>query len=383
MYWIPFYSGYYTFAFLNPYYFNNPYNKHNEDKYYLIAYNDINNYYFNFQYNFNYFNENDAIYVPKLQKKKIKETKGPFDNFIQIDPPNKENSTLILSVSSCYGYATFHILSEFNGHIGSYKNYPYDTFIGYSLPEYINKKQLYIYFESFNNELDFTYDYVPLVKNYSHKYSNLSEEIKVNNTYSGNVKIQFYPFILNEDIKYQLYLVKTNETIKCRCNFDNINSDIKKIINIGIFRIDENSNNKTIETEINLKLGNEEIYGLKLTIFGATVNNFHIENFYKIISFDYFYQKEKKSNSWLFIIILIIIIICGIVICIYKRRKKKININNNIITSNLENNIKVNLNNENIIPTNFNIENIPNEYPINNNPENLDAPCVANIGTKN
>ena len=164
---------YYTFAFLNPYYFNNPYNKHKEDKYYLILYNNINYYYFGFYYDFIHFDENDAIYVTNLKKKKmqISEDFSFYNHFIQIDPPNKENTTLILSVSSCYGYAYFYILSEFNGHIISY-NYPYDSFIYINLPEYINKQQLYIYFESFNNELDFTYDYVPYINNYSIKYSN-------------------------------------------------------------------------------------------------------------------------------------------------------------------------------------------------------------------
>jgi hypothetical protein len=250
----------------------------------------------NFVYYFIHFDEIDAIYVTNLKKKKMQISEElSLDNyFIQIEPPNKENTTLILSVSSCYGNATFHILSEFNGHIISY-NYPYDSFIYINLPEYINKQQLYIYFESFNNELDFTYDYVPYINNYSIKYSNLSNEIKVINTYSGNVKIQFYPFIFNEDIKYQLYLANTNEIINCRCNFDNINSDIKKIINIGIFKIDENSNNKIIETEINLQLDYEKIYGLQLSIFGTTVNNYKIEKFYKTISFNYLYQKEEKK----------------------------------------------------------------------------------------
>ena len=173
---------------------------------------------------------------------------------------------------------------------------------------------------------------------------------------------------------------KTEEKINCRCNFDNINSFIKKIINIGIFKIDENSNNKIIETEINLKLDNEEIYGLKLSIFGTTVNNYKIEKFYKTISFDYLYQKEKKINYWVFIIILIIII-CGIVIYICKRKKKNVEIvfvgemesNNSQINNfihNPQNDISQEFNSENnyhALHGNINIEDNTPQYTTSGN----------------
>ena len=278
----------------------------------------------NFVYYFIHFDEIDAIYVTNLKKKKMQISEElSFDNyFIQIDPPNKENTTLILSVSSCYGYATFHILSEFNNLIKSYFNYSYDSFIYINLPEYINKEQLYIYFESFNYELDFTYDYVPYINNYSIKYSNLSNEIKIKNINKDFIKFEFYPFVFNEDVKYKLYLIKTKTKINCKCNFDNDNSfQFKHIFDIGIIRINENSINKIIQGEINYKF-EERYYDLKLSILGTTVNNYKVEKFYKTITINGSF-KNDDDNYFIIIKIIIIIMIILIIFCICRSKKNK------------------------------------------------------------
>ena len=64
-----------------------------------------------------------------------------------------------------------------------------------------------------------------------------------------------------------------------------------------IFKINENLNNKIIETEIILKLDDEEMYYLKLSIFRIIVIIYRIEKFYKTISFDYLYHKEKENKE--------------------------------------------------------------------------------------
>ena len=319
--------------FFNPYYFENSFNKFKGDEYFIAFYCDC------LWAKASYLQVGFSLFVYKLILKdtnykvnnKMHEiSKGfdPFTNFYQIDSPEKENTILTIRASSCTSYAfRYFVLSDFNKCI--YLNYKtYSDFAFLNCEKYIGKESLYVDFENIDDKVLFSYDYVPYNESYRFQLTGLPYEFNITNSLNGKIKVSFYPQLYNEEVKYQLYIVKSDDYFLTLCNFYNIEDLNKEIIDIGTYNINSNSSeaNQPINQEIKLNITQNQ--NLKVGLFFKATYNYKIQNLYYPISFVYEpkYEDEngnenEKNNIILYAVIGISFILI-IVIAIFLIRKK-------------------------------------------------------------
>ena len=316
--------------FVNPYYFDNSFNKFKKDEYYIAFYCDClwakAEY---LQVGFSLFVYNlilkDTEY--KVNKKNHEISKGfePFDNFFQIDPPENENTLLTIRLSSCSNsYFRFFLLTDFNKII--YENYNILDGVHFGNYEnYTGKESLYIDFENIIDKVSFSYDYFPYNETYHLQVTGLSQKFNITNSLNGKIKISFYPKLYNEEVKYQLYIVKSDDLFLTLCNFYNIKDINKEIIDIGIYNINSNSSesNQPINQEIELHFTPNQ--SLKIGLFYKTIYNYNIQNLYSPISFvyepKYENENENENNKTILYVIIGIVIILIIAFSIWIIRK--------------------------------------------------------------
>ena len=324
--------------FFNPYYFENSFNKFKEDEYFIAFYCDC------LWAKASYLQVGFSLFVYKLILKdtnykvnnKMHEiSKGfdPFANFFQIDSPEKENTILTIRSSSCNSYPfRYFVLSDFNTLI--YQNYKtYSDFAFLNCEKYIGKESLYVDFESIDDKVLFSYDYVPYNESYRFQLTGLPYEFNITNSLNGKINISFYPQLYNEEVKYQLYIVKSDDYFLTLCNFYNIKDLNKEIIDVGTYNINSNSSeaNQPINQEIKLNITQNQ--NLKVGLFFKATYNYNIQNLFYPISFVYEpkYEDEngnenENNNIILYAVIGIsFILIIAIAIFLIRKKMKKTN----------------------------------------------------------
>jgi hypothetical protein len=269
--------------FFNPYYFENSFNKFKGDEYFIAFYCDC------LWAKASYLQVEFSLFVYKLILKdtnykvnnKMHEiSKGfdPFANFFQIDSPEKENTILTIRSSSCNSYPfRYFVLSDFNTLI--YQNYKtYSDFAFLNCEKYIGKESLYVDFENIDDKVLFSYDYVPYNESYRYQPTGLPYEFNITNSLNGKIKVSFYPQLYNEEVKYQLYIVKSDDYFLTLCNFYNIKDLNKEIIDVGTYNINSNSSeaNQPINQEIKLNITQNQ--NLKVGLFFKATYNYNIQN---------------------------------------------------------------------------------------------------------
>lgn len=142
---------------------------------------------------------------------------------------------------------------------------------------------------------------MPYNKSYQFQLTDLPYQFNITNSLNGKIKISFYPVFYNEEVKYQLYIVKSDDLFQSLCNFYSIDDINKEIIDIGIFNI----SNKTYESDqpINkeIKLNFSAKQTLKIGLFYKTTHYYKIKNLVIPISFDYdpISKNDDKNNKLL------------------------------------------------------------------------------------
>ena len=255
----------------------------------------------------------------------------PFTNFFQIDPPENENSILTFSVSSCTNYYfRFFILSDYNKII--YENYyNFNNYIFVNCENYTGKEALYIDFENINQEASVYYEYLPYNKTYYYQPSGLPQQFNITNGLDGKIKISFYPALYNEEVKYQIYIVKSDDSFLSLCNFYNIKDENKEIIDIGTYNINNNSieSNQTINKEIEVYFSPNQT--LKIGLFYKAVYNYKVQDLFYPISFVYEPKSKNEdgsSNLLLYFVIgigIVLVLIIAFAICLTMKKMKKTN----------------------------------------------------------
>lgn len=320
----------------NPYYFENSFNKFKEDEYFMAVYCDCS------YVSYSILKPQYSLFVYKLN---LKETKykvnnkmhevsksfEPFTNFFQIDPPENENSILTFSVSSCTNYYfRFFILSDYNKII--YENYyNFNNYIFVNCENYTGKEALYIDFENINQEASVYYEYLPYNKTYYYQPSGLPQQFNITNGLDGKIKISFYPALYNEEVKYQIYVVKSDDSFLSLCNFYNIKDENKEIIDIGTYNINNNSieSNQTINKEIEVYFSPNQT--LKIGLFYKAVYNYKVQDLFYPISFVYEPKSKNEdgsSNLLLYFVIgigIVLVLIIVFAICLTMKKMKKTN----------------------------------------------------------
>ena len=320
--------------FFNPYFFDNSYNKFKNDTYYIAF---TCNCYFA---KANYLKVEYSLFVSKLILKdteykvnnrihQISKAYETFDNLYQIDPPDKENTVLTVSLSSCSDYTfRFFVLSDYNKII--YEDYSiFSTFFYDNYENYTRNEALYIDFENIDDKASFYYEYLPYNKSYHFQRTDLPRQFNITNSNNGKIKISFYPVFYNEEVQYQMYIVKSDDLFQSLCNFYSIDDTKKEIINIGIYNINNNSNisNLPIIKEIDLSFSSNQT--LKIGLFYKTIHNYKVQNLISPISFVYEPKYEKDKNNKILIYLGIgIAFVFIIVISVYCIRRKIKNSNN-------------------------------------------------------
>jgi len=288
--------------FINPYYFENSFNKYKEDEYYIAFYCDC------IWAKASYLQVESSLFVYKLvlkdtkykvNKKNHEISKGfePFNNFFQVDPPENKNTILIMRLSSCSSYSfRFFLLSDFNKIIYNHYNI-FSAFTINNVSNYIGNESLYIDFENIDDKVSFSYDYLPYNETYNYQPTGLPQQFNITNSLNGKIKISFYPMLYNEEVKYQLYIVKSDDSFHSLCNFYNIKDLNKEIIDIGTYNININSSeaNQPINKEIQLNI--TPIQTLKIGLFYKAIYNYNVQNLHYPISFSYEPKYENEKNE--------------------------------------------------------------------------------------
>ena len=68
---------------------------------------------------------------------------------------------------------------------------------------------MYIDFENINQEASIYYEYLPYNKTYHYQPSGLPQQFNITNSLYSKIKISFYPALYNEEVKYQIYIIKS------------------------------------------------------------------------------------------------------------------------------------------------------------------------------
>ena len=314
--------------FFNPYYFENSFNKFKEDEYYIAFYCDCmwaKSEYLQVEFSLFVYKLilKDTAY--KVNKKNHEISKGfkTFDNFFQIDSPENENTVLTIRLSSCSSnFFRFFVLSDFNKII--YQNYNiFSTFSFNNYDNYIGKESLYIDFENIDDKVLFSYDYLPYNETYHFQLTGLPQQFNITNSLNGKIKISFYPILYNEEVKYQLYIVKSDDLFLSLCNFYNIKDLNKEIIDIGIYNINSNSSESNQPINQEIELHNITNQNLKIGLFYKTIYNYNIQNLYYPISFEYEpkYENENENNKIILYVVIgiAIILIIAFSICLIRK----------------------------------------------------------------
>ena len=320
------------FYFLNPYFLTSDKNIYN-DEYYIIITNPclalekLSLYIF-----VSYFDENQISFLNEKTYYKIPfyDKSNIFKNYYQINGPTKRKKVFSYSTSNCEYRYSYNVLYDYNSLVFSGMTV-FGTTGYYIFEKDIEKDFLYLYFKNNDDSALFKYEFFEKKDNYTTKFSHYPFNIEINNTLNGKAKIEFYPFVLEEDVEYELCIIKTEEYMRNLCHYIKIEAELKKEVDIGIFNIGQNSNNSLISKEIDLNLGNEPINGLRVSVYGKTVNSYNFEYFYEPSDFDYNpkFRNEKKNNLVLYLGIvfgLVVIIVIIIVIVICRKRKRDENI---------------------------------------------------------
>ena len=225
-----------------------------------------------------------------------------FDNFYQIDPPENDNVILTVSSSSCNSNTfSLVVLSDYDKIIHNQTEL-FSTFFFENCEKYIGKEALYINFENVDTDkVTFYYEYLPINRTYIFQPTNFPKQFNITNTINGKINISFYPVFFNEEVKYQLYIVKSNDLFQSLCNFYSIDDTNKKIIDIGIYNINNDSigSNQPLNKEIDINLYFTSKQTLKIGLFYKTINNYKIQNLLIPISFEYnpIYDKDKEDKD--------------------------------------------------------------------------------------
>ena len=296
--------------FINPYYFENPDNKFKNDDYYIAftcnCYFAKNHEYLKLEYSLypSILDLKDAKYLVNNRMHQIGKAYETFDNFYQIDPPENDNVILTVSSSSCNSNTfSLVVLSDYDKIIHNQTEL-FSTFFFENCEKYIGKEALYINFENVDTDkVTFYYEYLPINRTYIFQPTNFPKQFNITNTINGKINISFYPVFFNEEVKYQLYIVKSNDLFQSLCNFYSIDDTNKKIIDIGIYNINNDSigSNQPLNKEIDINLYFTSKQTLKIGLFYKTINNYKIQNLLIPISFEYNpindKDKEDKDNK--------------------------------------------------------------------------------------
>ena len=295
--------------FFNPYYFENSNNKFKDDEYYIAftcnCYFAKNSPYLRLQYSLypSKFDLKETEYKVNNKIHEIGKAFEPLVNFYQIDPPENDNVILTVSSSSCNSN-TFNIvvLSDYNQIIHKQSGI-FSTFFFENCEKYIGKEVLYIDFENSNTDkVSFYYEYLPINRTYNFQQTGLPQQFNITNSLNGKINISFYPVFYNEEVKYQLYIVKSDDLFQSLCNFYSIDDKNKKIIDIGIYNINNNSieANQTINKEIDINLYFSSKQTLKIGLFYKSIYNYKVQNLFIPISFEYnpiYYPNGNDKNN--------------------------------------------------------------------------------------
>ena len=294
--------------FFNPYYFENPHNKFKEDEYYIAftcnCFFAKDRSYLQLEYSLDpiKFELKDATYLTNNKMYKISKDSNQFKNFCQIDPPEKDNVILTASSSSCSGNTfSLVVLSDYNKVIHEQTGI-FSTFFFDNVEDYTGKEALYINFENVDYDgIVFSYEYSPINRSYIFQPTNLPKQFTITNTLNGKINISFNPRFYNEEVKYQLYIVKSDDLFQSLCNFYSIDDANKIIIDIGIYNINNNSinSNKPLSKEIDISLYFSSKQTLNIGLFYKTINNYKIQNMLIPISFEYdpIHDKDDKKDE--------------------------------------------------------------------------------------